>query len=165
MELGLGHVVTKQTGFVYHPTTVLNAQMSIRYDVAVALTDRSVYLEQFTEERIKDPEVCDLAERTHVVFDAEMDAVYPEVYAGRATLHLRDGRSITQRIDYSKGMPENTMSLAEIEAKYRSLASFAIGAQAAESLLVPLRDAFETDDVGILARALGAVRVIDAAES
>ena len=159
VELGLGHVVTKQTGFVYHPTTVLNAQMSIRYDVAVALADRSVYLEQFTEQRIKDRDVCDLAERTSVVFDAEMDAVYPEIYAGKVTIALADGRSFTQRVDYSKGMPENTMSLEEIERKYRSLASFAIGEDAAESLLAPLHAAFDTDGVSRLARALGAVRI------
>lgn len=159
VELGLGHVMTRQTGFVYRPSTVLNAQMSIRYDVAVALADRQVYLEQFTAQRIKDPAVCDLAARTEVIFDAGMDAVYPELYAGTATIHLYDGRSFTERVDYSKGMPENTMSLHEIEQKFRSLASFSVGVEAAEDLLVPLHAAFETEGVTGLTRALGAVRV------
>ena len=36
---GISRVVERQTGFKYHPSTVLNAQMSLRYNVAIALVD------------------------------------------------------------------------------------------------------------------------------
>ena len=132
---GVSKVVETQTGFVYQPTTVLNAQMSLRYDIAVAMIDRSAYLEQFTEARIKERQVCELASRVRVEIDPEMDAVYPELYAGKVTIVTRQGRRITKRVDYSKGMPENAMSKHEIEAKFRSLATAAIGEAQAAKLL------------------------------
>lgn len=52
---GVSKVVETQTGFVYRPNTVLNAQMSLRYCIAVAILDGKAYLEQFSEERIKLP--------------------------------------------------------------------------------------------------------------
>lgn len=157
--IGVSKVVETQTGFVYAPSTVLNAQMSLRYDVAVALLDGQAYLEQFTPQRIRDRDVCDLAARVEVVIDADMDAVYPELYAGKVTLVTRSGKSIMRRVDYSKGMPENTMSKAEIEGKFVSLATAAIGSGAARDMLACLTAAYEMRDVSDVARTLGALRL------
>lgn len=156
---GVSHVVETQTGFVYQPTSVLNAQMSLRYDIAVAMLDRQAYLEQFTEARIKEPTVCDLAARVKVEIDADMDAVYPELYAGKVTIVTRDGRRITKRIDYSKGMPENPMSKDEIERKFRSLAGVAIGVAQSESLLSELNRTFDAATVMPLTEMLGRCRI------
>ena len=90
--VGISRVVERQTGFVYRPTTVLNAQMSLRFNVAVALVDGQALIEQFTEARVKDPVVCDLASRVEVEVDPEMDAIYPGRYAGIVTIVLDDGR-------------------------------------------------------------------------
>jgi len=152
---GVSHVVETQTGFVYKPTTVLNAQMSLCYDIAVAMIDRSAYLEQFTEARIKEAQVCDLASRVKVEIDPEMDAVYPELYAGKVTAITKDGRRITKRIDYSKGMPENPMSKTDIEGKFLSLAGHAIGAQPAQALLAEVNRTFDSKSVLPIAKALG----------
>src|SRR3990172_2672762 len=98
----VSRVVETQTGFVYRPTTVLNAQMSQRYNIAVAILDKQAYLDQFTEKRIKEPQVCDLASRVRVEVDPEMDAVYPKLYAGKVTIVTKGGKPITKRVDYSK---------------------------------------------------------------
>jgi 2-methylcitrate dehydratase PrpD len=158
---GVSHVVETQTGFVYQPTTVLNAQMSLRYDIAVAMIDRSAYLEQFTEQRIKEAQVCDLAARVQVEIDAEMDAVYPELYAGKVTVVTKQGQRITKRVDYSKGMPENAMSKAEIEAKFRSLATAAIGERQAEALLGQLNATFAARTIKPLTEMLSTCKVAE----
>jgi len=158
--VGVSKVVETQTGFVYRPTTVLNAQMSLRYDIAVALLDGQAYLEQFTPARIRDRDTCELAARVQVIVDPEMDAVYPELYAGKVTLVTRTGRSITRRVDYSKGMPENTMSQDEIEAKFVSLATAAVGASAARQLLGSLRNVFSAADVARMSQEIGALRLV-----
>jgi 2-methylcitrate dehydratase PrpD len=157
--IGVSRVVETQTGFVYRPTTVLNAQMSLRYDVAVAMLDGQAYLEQFTPARIAEREVCDLASRVDVEVDAEMDAVYPELYAGKVTVETRDGRRITRRVDYSRGMPENPMDESEVRRKFLSLAGAAAGPQQAASLLVEVEAALGGASVRPLAEALGRVRV------
>ena len=155
--VGVSRVVERQTGFRYQPSTVLNAQMSLRYDVAVALVDDAALVEQFTAERIADPAVTDLASRVDIEVDPEMDAVYPGRYAGIVTVLLADGRRLRKRVDYSKGMPENPMSRDDIHSKDRSLASAAVGDRAAEVLLARLATIFDTHDVAHLGRLIGSL--------
>jgi 2-methylcitrate dehydratase PrpD len=136
---------------------VLNAQMSLRYDVAVALVDDAALVQQFTTDRIADPAVTDLASRVDVEIDPEMDAIYPGRYAGVVTVTLTDGRRLRKRVDYSKGMPENPMSREDIHVKYRSLAAAAVGARAAEILLARLMGIFDAHDVAQIGRLMGSI--------
>ena len=157
--VGVSRVVERQTGFPYRPSTVLNAQMSIRYDVAVALLDGHALIAQFTPERMADPELNSLIARVEVEVDAEMDAVYPALYAGIVTIHLNDGRALRCRIDHSKGMPENRMSSGELDAKFLSLGGAAVGDAAAERLLPILRGVFDLPSLAPLARQLGQLTI------
>jgi 2-methylcitrate dehydratase PrpD len=159
ITVGISRVVERQTGFPYTPSTVLNAQMSIRHNVAVALLDSAVLIEQFTKQRIADPVLNELISRVNVEVDPEMDAIYPEKYAGIVTIDLRDGRRLRKRVDFSKGMPENRMSPAELNAKFRSLAAASVGDEAAEELLAYLGNIFDTPDNTALMRRLGSVSV------
>lgn len=159
VEAGVADVVIRQTGFDYQADTVLNAQMSLQYDIAIGMADRQALLEQFTPERIADPAVFALARRVAVVRDEELDAIYPEVYAGRVTLMLKDGRVLTRCVKYSKGMPENPMDMDEIVRKYRSLATSAVPVEVSERLLEAGQGLFEAASPAALGYALQAVRV------
>lgn len=156
---GVSKVVETQTGFVYRPGTVLNAQMSLRYCIAVAVLDGKAYLEQFSEERIKEDRVCDLASRVRVEIDPDMDAVYPELYAGKVTIVTTGGKRITKRIDYSKGMPENAMDRKDLEEKFVSLAGLAVGPDKAQQTLAALDTIFESHDITDFCELLGALRI------
>ena len=155
--VGVSRVVERQTGFEYAPSTVLNAQMSVRYDVAVAMIDGEAMLDQFTPSRIRDPRVLDLVSRVRVVVDPDMDAVYPRLYAGVVTLVGRDGRKLSRRVDYPKGMPESPMDLADVERKFRSLCCGFLSREAADELVAALGRVFELPDVSGVCRRLGAV--------
>ena len=165
VTIGISRVVERQTGFPYTASTVLNAQMSIRYNVAVALLDSAALIEQFTPQRISDPVLNELISRVGVEVDPEMDAVYPEKYAGIVTIELRDGRRLRKRVDYSKGMPENRMSPAELNAKFRSLTAASVGDEAAEELLALMGHIFEAPSTGALTRRLGSVVIAGIAGS
>lgn len=156
---GVSKVVETQTGFVYRPSTVLNAQMSLRYDIAVAVYDRKAYLEQFTEQRIKEAKVCDLASRVRVEIDADMDAVYPELYAGKVTFVTKQGKRVSKRVDYSRGMPENPMLRPELEDKFISLAGLAIGQDNARKTLSMLGAVFQESSIADLCEHLGALSI------
>jgi 2-methylcitrate dehydratase PrpD len=158
--VGISRVVERQTGFPYRKSTVLNAQMSIRYDVAVALLDGNALIDQFTPERMADPQLNRLIELVDVEVDADMDAVYPRLYAGIVTIHLKDGRALRRRVDHSRGMPENRMSSEEIDAKFLSLVGTAIGESAAASLLPEVRGAFTLPDLAPFAKRLGALKIV-----
>ncbi|WP_233234783.1 MmgE/PrpD family protein [Bordetella sp. LUAb4] len=160
---GIPSVVMTQTGFDYKADSVLNAQMSLRYNVAVALVDGQAYLEQFTPERIVDRATFELAGRVEIEIDPEIDRAYPKVYGGKVVLVMRDGRSFERRVDYSLGMPENPMARADIVAKYRSLADYAIGAEAGETILRLAAGIFDAPTIVPLGAALAAVEVTQGA--
>jgi 2-methylcitrate dehydratase PrpD len=157
--VGVSRVVERQTGFPYRPSTVLNAQMSLRYNVAVALVDGHALLDQFRDDRIADPVVCALASRVDVEVDPEMDAVYPARYAGIVSILLDDGRCVRRRVDFSKGMPENPMSAEDIAAKFFALAGAVVGDAAARRLFEGAESAFDLPDVSGFVGDLGSVHL------
>ncbi|OZI60255.1 MmgE/PrpD family protein [Bordetella genomosp. 11] len=157
---GIASVVNTQTGFDYLADSVLNAQMSLRYNIAVALMDGQAYLEQFTPERIVEPRVVALSRRVDIEIDPEIDRAYPEVYGGRVTVVVRGGRSYTRRVDYSLGMPENPMPHAEIEHKYLSLARASVGSESAGRILELAIGLFEGEGAAPLGRALAAAEPV-----
>jgi 2-methylcitrate dehydratase PrpD len=158
---GIPSVVNTQTGFDYRADSVLNAQMSLRYNIAVALMDGQAYLEQFTPARIVEPRVVALSQRVDIEIDPDIDRAYPEIYGGRVTLVLRGGRSHTHRVDYSLGMPENPMPHSAIESKYLSLAGAAVGQEPARRILELANSLFDGAGAAALGRALADVQVLE----
>jgi 2-methylcitrate dehydratase PrpD len=159
---GVSAVVKTQTGFPYMADSVLNAQMSLQYNLAVALYDGQVLLEQFTPQRIVDPEVVDLAARVDVVIDPEQDRIYPGIYGGQVDIVLKNGRRLHKRVDYSKGMPENPMSREEIRRKFMSLAGVAIPARDAAEVLELAESIFTVRDVSDFNNRLAKLRILAA---
>jgi 2-methylcitrate dehydratase PrpD len=133
--------------------------MSLRFNVAVALVDGQALIEQFTEARITDPTVCNLASRVEVEVDPAMDAIYPGRYAGIVTIVLDDGRQFRRRVDDPKGMPENRMTAGDLDAKFLSLAGPAVGKDAAAEILEAATVLFEAPNVARFAHDLGALRL------
>jgi 2-methylcitrate dehydratase PrpD len=156
---GIPAVVNTQTGFEYRADSVLNAQMSLRYNIAVALMDGQAYLEQFTPERIVEPRVVELSRRVEIEIDPDIDRAYPEIYGGQVTLVTRDGRTWTRRVDYSLGMPENPMPMEEIERKYMSLARASVDEESAHAILELAGGAFDAPSIRPLCAALARVQV------
>lgn len=157
---GIPSVVQTQTGFDYRGDSVLNAQMSLRYNIAVAMIDGQAYLEQFAPERIAEKQVFDLSQRVEIEIDADIDRAYPGIYGGKVTLVTRQGRTVSRQVDYSRGMPENPMAHDEIERKYLSLASAAVGAGPAADILALANGVFDASSVAPLNAALTQVRVL-----
>lgn len=162
---GIPSVVRTQTGFDYQADSVLNAQMSLRYNIAVAMHDGQAYLEQFAPERIVEPRTVALARRVEIEIDPDIDRAYPEIYGGRVTIVTRDGRTLSERVDYSRGMPENPMSHAEIERKFMSLATVAVGADRAAEILALANGAFAADSVSPLNAILTGSLVAELAQA
>lgn len=151
---GIPSVVNTQTGFDYKADSVLNAQMSLRYNIAVGMFDRQAYLEQFTPERIVERDVVALAQKMTIEIDPEMDRAYPEIYGGRVDITTKKGVKLSRQVNYSRGMPENPMSHEEVERKFMSLSSAAVGADRAAKVLQLANDVFDADSVVPLNAAL-----------
>jgi len=147
-------VVQLQCGFEYQPLSPLQAQMSLQYCTAISLLDGRVLLDQFKEERLSDPQVIDLAHRVEFVLDPEINAVYPEKFASKVEVVLKDGRSYWLRKDFPKGSPENPMNGEEVEEKFKNLARTAKGEPAISAILEHQRGLEELPDLSSMVALL-----------
>lgn len=100
-----------------HIETVLDAQMSVAYGVAAALTWGSASVDQYREELIQDPGIVSLMNRIEIVSDP---ALPPDQQPG-VEFHLTTGESFRDSVAFALGAPENPMSDEALIEKFRTL--------------------------------------------
>jgi 2-methylcitrate dehydratase PrpD len=106
------------------PRTIVDAQFSIPYTVALALIKRDVKIADFTEESIKDPKIIQLAHKVTPTSDT--------AFAGRhimpaiVKIELDGGTRFEAEVQYPKGHPKNPLTIEDIGNKLRDGIDFAI---------------------------------------
>jgi 2-methylcitrate dehydratase PrpD len=101
-----------------HPATVVGAQQSFPYVVAVALLEGHVNIDDFAEEKIQDPRRYALADRVELLIDEEMVANLPQKVSCSVRIDLKNGESFQCYSDMPKGTPEKPLSVKELEDKF-----------------------------------------------
>ena len=102
-------------------------------------------LDQFTDERVADPELARLRERVRVHTDPEQDKD-----SARVVLTLRDGRTLERHVAHNLGTPDNPMTDQQLEDKFLALAAPVLGRAGAERVAEMCWDILELDDVRTL---------------
>ena len=120
VRVGTCKVVDVQCGFDYVPGSVLNAQMSLRYAVAVALLEGAALPAQFTDDKLCDPLIIAVAAAIELVADPELDKLYPKDFAGWVAVE-HNGR--WERIDILNptGSIHAPINAAGITEKFRGI--------------------------------------------
>lgn len=114
-------------GWHYEPDSVTTAQMNLSYIAAVVLTDGEALPEQFSESRIQDPQLVDLAHRVEVIADPEIDARgAAHRHATRVEIHRRDGELLRGERESARGSEAYPLTSGEVHEKFRRLASTAL---------------------------------------
>jgi 2-methylcitrate dehydratase PrpD len=94
------------------------ALLSAHYVAAAILHDRELTLAQFESARYDDPKLRRFAERVEVRVEPDLRGV-----AAIVDLDMADGQSFSGRCDHPLGGPENKLSRAQVEAKFRTYAA------------------------------------------
>ncbi len=102
-------------------------QFSMSYAVAGALMSGDVGLKQFTEEKVRDPEIHRFASKIRVVADPEMQKAYLPGRPAIMEITLKDGRKVTGRVDFPKGDLQSPMTEDELVAKFLDLTRDVLG--------------------------------------
>ena len=108
----------------------------------------------FSPERLNDPAIAALLERTRVVVAEDLTAKYPAAWPTRVTLSLSNGDALTGASDYPRGNPENPVSTAELEDKFRFLVTPRFGAATAERAIEAVQSLETCEDVSTVFRDL-----------
>ena len=134
-----------------NPRVGLEGKFSHQHSMAVGLIDGGAFPEQYTDERVLDPAVAALRDKIRATVDASVAEDAAEV-----TVTLRDGRSITESVAHATGAPENPMTDAQLEQKFRTMAHRVLSKSQAAELLAALWALDTADDVtGVMALTQG----------
>ncbi len=129
IEVRTGPVIPS-VAFHSRPQTALEGKFSMNYCVARALLDGEVGLQDFTDERVRQPEVQQIIPTVRYVDSPELASDLSAVLGSEVVIKLRDGRTFSRRQNSPKGSASNPMSWDDVCAKYWDCAS----------LILPARD-------------------------
>ncbi len=105
------------------PETSYEAKFSLPFCVSTALVYGHVGVEDFTEQRIKDPMLEALMSHCTVEIDPLIDAHYPQKWGAKLNVILRNGTVDHEQTDFPKGDPENKLTLEQLHTKFRRLSA------------------------------------------
>ena len=106
----------------WHPTTRESADHSLPYILAAVLIDGRFSDDIFSEARIRDAQIHEMASRIAVEEDKEYSRQFPAKIPCRIELRTKSGKELTAQVDYPRGHTSNPMTDEEVWAKFRMLA-------------------------------------------
>lgn len=111
------------TSWEYIPEGVTAAQMNMQYVLAVTALERDIFIDQFTEEKIKDPKIIEYSRKVEVIPDPNLDKLGPEFrHTIIAEVKAKSGNIFYERVDAAKGSDKRPLTTNEILRKYQILA-------------------------------------------
>ncbi len=128
-----------------------------QYILPIAVAHREIAVaDLFEDRRLTDPAVADLAKRTTVIADDELNKLFPDYYASIVQIRTKAGATLERRNDIARGYPETPLSEEELDAKFRGLAGSVAGARRVDALSGCLNGLEKAPDVLELASLLTA---------
>jgi 2-methylcitrate dehydratase PrpD len=107
----------------YSPANIVDAQFSMPYGAAVALTDRAAGLDQFSGDSFNSPQIMSLMGKVVLQKDKRIEKNFPAEWPALVSVHLTNGKQFEKFIRFPKGDPENPLTWQELSAKFHSLAT------------------------------------------
>jgi 2-methylcitrate dehydratase PrpD len=114
LRIALSQPVFDLHGIFARYKAKFEALLSAHYVAAAILHDREMTLAQFEPARYDDPALRRFAERVEVRADPALNGVQASV-----DIETTDGKTFSARCDHPRGAPENKLTRAQIENKFR----------------------------------------------
>jgi 2-methylcitrate dehydratase PrpD len=111
------------------PVTGLDGKFSIYHCIAAAMVDGTCGPEQFTDKRVKDPDILSIRKRVSI----NVNPNFRECEA-LVRLTLKNARTLAEHIPFASGTPNNPLSDARLIRKYKTMAEKVLGSKKARKL-------------------------------
>lgn len=136
IEIGTSALAATNMNAIVYPDDILGAQSSLAFSSAVRLLRGGNGPYDYRSEDLRDERFRALASLVHVSVDAQSDEERRTLKNRGAivTVRTRDGRTLTERSIFSKGLPENPLDDAELQAKFDDAVVPVLGADRAARL-------------------------------
>lgn len=140
------------------PQNVVDAQFSFYYAVATALVKNKVFIEDFTQEAIRNPQVLAMARRVKVIVDAGKEKLHKLIPPVDIEIDTKDGKHYKKTVEFAKGHPQNPMSMSECAQKLKNCARFSakpLPERNIDRIYQLVEHLDELDDVTVILENLG----------
>jgi 2-methylcitrate dehydratase PrpD len=117
------------------PSTGLEGKFSMPFCAAAAVVHGRVGIDTFEPGALNDPDVRSLMPRVTMRVDRSFDGSALPLTQSRVTVHLRDGRTLSQMARGARGYPDQPASDEELAAKFLSCAARTLSEPAAARAL------------------------------
>jgi len=123
IEIQTSKATKLHVGWPYAPESITSAQMNLYYSAAVCALEGDAFIDQFTEEKIRDPKILSFIPKVEIEEDPALTAEGPtKRHSVRVKVRVKQGKVFEQRVDFPLGNPKNPMTISDVEAKFRNLA-------------------------------------------
>jgi aconitate decarboxylase len=120
-------VTMDHVGWKYVPQGLTSAQLNLPYCVGTFLLENDCGVDQFTEDKVADPERMAYSEKVEVHEDPAITAKGAKYrHMVRVELHLSDGTRMERTVEAARGSEQKFASEADIVEKFEKLASKAL---------------------------------------
>jgi len=136
------------------PNSVMAAQYSIPYAIAVALMGRALDPRMFDQGAWEDPSLLRLARLVRVELHPDVERAYPDTLGGHVRIMLKDGRVFEKLRLAARGAGGDSIDRAGILEKATTLCAPFMDAQAMQRLFDCLLTFERLDDVADFARLM-----------
>ena len=148
-------IVSEPPDYKRNPVSIVDAQFSVPFAIAVAAVCGRASLEEYTDEVIARDDVRDVMARVESVRDPALDAVYPRQWPAWVEVDTTDGRTLRSDVQYPLGEPENPLSWEQLEDKFRLITSPVISPAKQEEIIAAVHSLEKMEDVRELAWLTG----------
>ena len=131
-------VTMDHVGWKYSPQGLTSAQLNLPYCIGTFLLEGDCSADEFTEDKVADPQRMAYGEKVEVHHDPEITAKGAKFrHMVRVELHLKDGTRLKRTVEAARGSEQKFASESDIVEKFEKLASKALP----QSQVSQLRDA------------------------
>ena len=146
-------------GWPYRPQGLTSAQMNLPFCVATLLVEGDVFVDQFSEPAITDPQRMALAEKVAVRHDPAITARGARFrHMVRVEVHLTDGTRYEEIVEAPRGSEQKFASESDIVAKFTKLTRRVLPDATAERICASVLGCDKLADIGVLVDALAQKR-------
>ena len=117
-------VTVDHVGWKYRPEGLTSAQLNLPYCIATLLLEGDVFVDQFTDGMVADPERMRVSELVEVIEDPAITARGNRFrHMVRVELILKGGKKVEQTVEAPRGSEQKFASAGDVIEKFRKLAS------------------------------------------
>jgi 2-methylcitrate dehydratase PrpD len=145
----------EHAGWTYRPEGMTSAQLNLSYCVAVLLLEGDVFVDQFSEATLADPQRLALAARIEAREDPAITARGSKHrHTVHVTVRLRDGTMLEETVEAPRGSERHFPGASDVTAKFAKLAGRVLPRAELERLVETVLEIDRLPDVRALLQIL-----------